>query len=153
MVYKFSNLIQSYTYNDMTDFLLDVEDTFKQKIDYEKTHDFARIMIIATKFFIEDVFYKIIFSPHETPEMQTRFSMFEDYTVKELAEMFQDDKIKNLAFTISEDRLCFVEEVDNFPNLFSVDDGKDIYYIYNDSISDWINKANNNNHIMCFDFK
>ena len=55
MVYKFSNLIQSYTYNDMTDFLLDVEDTFKQKIDYEKTHDFGRIMIIAPKFFIEDV--------------------------------------------------------------------------------------------------
>lgn len=153
MVYKFSNLIQSYTYNDMTDFLLDVEDTFKQKIDYEKTHDFACIMIIAPKFFIEDVFYKIIFSPHETPEMQTRFSMFDEYTVKEVAEMFQDESIRNLAFTISEDRICFVEKVDDFPNLFSEDEGRDIYYIYDESVSEWIDKTKEHNHVLCFDFK
>lgn len=151
MVYKFANLIQDHIFENIEDFLLDVEDVFVNKIDYEKTHDYGCITIIAPKTFIETVFYHLVFSPHCVPEIQTRFSMFEEYGINELIQIFNDDTVQNLAFAINSDRVCFIEEVDKFHNIFDEDEGNDFYYIHNDSKANWINKANNN-RILCFDF-
>ena len=152
MVYKFTDLVQDYMFQDIEDFLLDVEDTFRQKIDYEKTHDYGNITIIAPRAFVETLFYYCILNPHCAPEIQTRFSMFEEYSLNEIVGLFNDETIESLAFTIASDRVCFIENLDKLPNIFEEDCGENFYYIHKGCTSKWLNRADGK-RVLCFDFE
>lgn len=152
MVYKFTNLVQDHTFENTADFLLDVEDVFKQKIDYEKTHDYGCLMVIAPRAFVETLFYYCILNPHCVPEIQTRFSMFEEYTLNEIVDLLHNEAIETLAFTIASDRVCFIENLDKLPNIFEEDMGENFYYIHKDCTSKWLNRADGK-RVLCFDFE
>ena len=151
MVYKYTDLVQNYTFECMEDFLLDVEDLFKQKIDMEKTHDYGCLMVIAPRTFIETLFYYFILNPHCAPEIQTRFSMFKEYSLNEIVGLLNNEAIETLAFTIASDRVCFIENLDKLPNIFEKDCGENFYYIHKDSTAKWLNRADGK-RVLCFDF-
>ena len=110
MVYKQVSAIQDYTFKDMDSFIMDLEETFQTLIQTDK-EEYKTMYIVAPKYFIEDLIYYLIMSPHLSKNMITRFSLFEDYTIKELNEIFNDEKNDVLMLAICQDRVCFVNEV------------------------------------------
>lgn len=112
MKYKHTPLLQEYQFENIQQFLWDVEDTFKQIIQTDKPNKYTTLHVIAPNGFIQDLIYHLIISPHLAPEITTRFSLFKEYTVEELSKYFSDNRNKNLMFSINEDRVCFVDDID-----------------------------------------
>ena len=134
MKYKHVSLLQEYDFENIEQFLWDLEDTFKQVIQTDKPDKFATLHVIAPNEFIQDLVYYLIISPHLVPEITTRFSLFEEDTVETLSEYFSD-KNKNLMFSINEDRICFVDDIDRL-GCGAIDDefvNESFYYLHEKS--------------------
>ena len=135
MKYKHTPLLQECQFEDIQQFLWDVEDTFKQIVQTDKPNKYATLHVIAPNGFIQDLVYYLIISPHIAPEITTRFSLFEEYTVETLSEYFSDDKNKNLMFSINEDRVCFIDDIDRL-GCGAIDDefvNESFYYLHEKS--------------------
>lgn len=155
MIYKQVSAIQGYTFKDMDSFIMDLEETFQTLIQTDK-EEYKTMYIVAPKYFIEDLIYYLIISPHLSKNMITRFSLFDDYSIKELNEIFNDERNDVLMFTICQDRICFIDEMRHTHNTIvaSGDDSYNFVYLHNSVTHDFTNKLRNKCiPTLVFDFK
>lgn len=156
MIYKMFPTVQDYVFKDMDSFLMDLEETFQSLIQSDKEGDYKTMYIVAPKYFIEDLVYHLVLSPHLAENVVTRFSLFDEYTFKELAEIFANEDNEYLQFAITEDRVCFVDEPyrRDIPIIDEDDfDHYKFYYFHNDSPYKYLKELKHKNMpTLVFDF-
>lgn len=130
MIYKQVSAIQDHTFKDMDSFVTDLEDTFQTLIQTDREEEYRTMYVVAPKYFIEDLIYYLIISPHLSKNMITRFSLFDDYSIKELNEIFNDERNDVLMLSIAQDRVCFVNEVHYLKYGIMQDDIEDYRFVY-----------------------